>query len=157
MRRDGRLSRTLHALLHMAEAGLPMTSDELASRMSTDPAVVRRTMAGLRDAGIVRSEKGHGGGWSLERELDNVTMRDVHEALGVTDLFTIGIRTESPGCFVEQTVHRAIEGALDVAERALLEQLGGVNLAAIAAEVAMASRGVNARAPRTRRKATGGK
>jgi DNA-binding IscR family transcriptional regulator len=141
----------------MAEAGLPMTSDELASRMSTDPAVVRRTMAGLRDAGIVRSEKGHGGGWSLERELSKVTMRDVHEALGITDLFTLGTRTESPGCIVEQTVNRAMKGALDVAERVLLEQLGGVNLAAIAAEVAIASRGKNARASRTRRKASRGK
>jgi DNA-binding IscR family transcriptional regulator len=141
----------------MAEAGLPMTSDELARRMSTDPAVVRRTMAGLRDAGIVRSEKGHGGGWSLQRELANVTMRDVHEALGVTDLFTIGVRTESPGCFVEQTVNRAMQGALDMAERVLLKQLGCVNLAAIAAEVAIASRGANARAPRIRRNATGRK
>ncbi len=139
----------------MAEAGLPMTSDELASRMSTDPAVVRRTMAGLRDAGIVRSEKGHGGGWSLERALENVTMRDVYEALGITDVFTIGTRTESPGCFVEQAVNRAMKGALDASESVLLQQLGGLSLAAIAAEVA--SRGANARAPRTRRKAPGGK
>jgi DNA-binding IscR family transcriptional regulator len=141
----------------MAEAPLPMTSDELAQRMSTDPAVVRRTMAGLRDAGIVRSEKGHGGGWSLERELASVTMRDVHTALGVTDLFTVGVRTESPGCLVEQTVHRAMKGALDVAEGALLERLGSVSLAAIAAEVATASRGASARVPRMRRKATRGK
>lgn len=132
-----------------------MTSDALAHRMSTDPAVVRRTMAGLRNAGIVRSEKGHGGGWSLERALENVTMRDVYEALGITDVFTIGTRTESPGCFVEQTVNRAMKGALDTSESVLLQQLGGVTLAAIAAEVA--SRGANARAPRTRRKATGGK
>lgn len=156
MRRDGRLSRTLHALLHMAEAGAPMTSDELASRMSTDPAVVRRTMAGLRQAGIVRSEKGHGGGWSLERELAEVTMGDVHAALGIADVFTIGIRTESPGCLVEQAVHRAIEGALDKAASVLLEQLGGVSLAAIAAEVATARRAAKARAPRTRRKASEG-
>ena len=141
----------------MAEAGLPMTSDELASRMSTDPAVVRRTMAGLRDAGIVRSEKGHGGGWSLERELASLTMRDVHEALGITDLFTIGARTESPGCLVEQSVNRAMNGALEVAKRALLEQLGGVKLAAIAAEVAIASRAEHASAPRLRRQAAGRK
>ena len=134
-----------------------MTSEELAGRMSTDSAVVRRTMAGLRDAGIVRSDKGHGGGWSLERELGRVTMRDVHEALGVSDLFSIGVRTESPGCLVEQSVHRAVQGALDVAERVLLEQLGGVSLAAIAADVAKASRGAGARAARARRPAPGRK
>lgn len=140
----------------MAEAGQPMTSDELARRMSTDPAVVRRTMAGLRDAGIVRSEKGHGGGWSLERALDQVSMRDVHEALGIDELFTLGLRTESPGCLVEQAVNRAMKDALGAAENVLLKQLGQVKLAAIAAEVATADR-ANARAPRAKRKATGAK
>lgn len=125
--------------------------------MSTDSAVVRRTMAGLRDAGIVSSDKGHGGGWSLERELASVTMRDVHEALGVSELFSIGVRTESPGCLVDRSVHRAMQGALDVAERVLPEQLGGVSLAAIAADVAKASRGASARAARTRRPAPGRK
>jgi len=33
-------------------------------------------MAGLRRAGIVRSEKGHGGGWSLGRKLDDVTLAE---------------------------------------------------------------------------------
>ena len=65
MRRDNRLSATLHALLHMAEQNRPMTSAELAICMTTNAVVVRRTMAGLREAGLVRSEKGHGGGWEI--------------------------------------------------------------------------------------------
>ncbi|HYE44453.1 MAG TPA: Rrf2 family transcriptional regulator, partial [Caulobacter sp.] len=62
MRKDSRLSRMLHVLLHMAQRHEPMTSDAIAQMLGTNPAVVRRTMAGLRDAGYVRSEKGHGGG-----------------------------------------------------------------------------------------------
>ena len=54
MRQDARLSGALHALLHMAEQGRPMTSEELGHCMSTNPVVVRRTMAGLREAGFVR-------------------------------------------------------------------------------------------------------
>ncbi|HEY0062341.1 MAG TPA: Rrf2 family transcriptional regulator, partial [Telluria sp.] len=65
MRRDSRLSGVLHILLHMAREDLPMTSDVLARAMETNPVVVRRVMAGLRAAGYVRSDKGHGGGWSL--------------------------------------------------------------------------------------------
>ena len=53
MKYDNRLSATLHALLHMAERGEPMTSAELAACMSTNPVVVRRTMAGLRKAGYL--------------------------------------------------------------------------------------------------------
>ena len=65
MKRDSRLSGVLHVLLHMAELDGPVTSALLAKAMDTNPVVIRRIMAGLRDQGYVRSEKGHGGGWSL--------------------------------------------------------------------------------------------
>jgi len=62
MRQDNRLSCVLHVLLHMAEAGGPMTSEVLARVLNTNPVVVRRLMGGLREHGYVHSEKGHGGG-----------------------------------------------------------------------------------------------
>src|SRR5262245_19179746 len=107
MRRDSRLSVALHALLHMADAGL-LTSERMAEQGETNPVVIRRTMAGLRAAGIVRSEKGHGGGWSLVRRLEDVTLYDVYAALGEPTIFAIGNRTESPGCAVELAVNRAL-------------------------------------------------
>jgi len=119
----------------MAEAEGLVTSEDLARRMSTDPAVVRRTMAGLREAGIVHSEKGHGGGWSLVRPLEKVTLRDVYEALGIVDLYAVGPRTESPGCLVEQAVNRAVDDAFGKAKELLLRQLARTTLAAIAVDV----------------------
>src|SRR3546814_1535501 len=69
MRQDSRLSRMLHVLLHMAQHDRPATSEAIAKMLRTNPVVVRRTMAGLREAGYVRSVKGHGGGWSIARDL----------------------------------------------------------------------------------------
>jgi len=60
MSRDSRLSGVLHILLHMAERQGPVTSEALAKIMQTNPVVIRRTLAGLRERGYVRSEKGHG-------------------------------------------------------------------------------------------------
>ncbi|ABR62382.1 Rrf2 family transcriptional regulator [Sinorhizobium medicae] len=128
MKRDSRLSITLHALLHMAERKT-ITSEELAACLSTNPVVVRRTMAGLREAGLVRSEKGHGGGWSLACDLATVSLADVHAALGEPAFFAIGNRTESPGCLVEQAVNAAMDGALREAELLLLQRLGTISLA----------------------------
>ena len=82
MRRDSRLSGVLHVLLHMAEDDTPKTSETLARAMSTNPVVVRRIMAGLREQGLVSSEKGHGGGWRIACDLTKVTLRDIYEALG---------------------------------------------------------------------------
>jgi DNA-binding IscR family transcriptional regulator len=135
MRRDSRLSGVLHVLLHMAEHSGAVTSEMLAKAMNTNPVVIRRIMAGLRDQGYVRSEKGHGGGWTLACDLSKVTLRDIYSALGSPPVLAIGNRTESPGCLVEQAVNAALGQAFQDAEALLLARLGEVTLAMLSADL----------------------
>lgn len=134
MKRDSRLSGVLHVLLHMAEMKGPATSQTLAAAMQTNPVVVRRVMTGLREAGFVASAKGHGGGWVLSCPLEEVTLADIHAALGAPDLLALGHRTESPGCLVEQAVNAALERSWREAEALLLQRLGEVTLADLSAD-----------------------
>jgi DNA-binding IscR family transcriptional regulator len=135
MKRDSRLSNVLHVLLHMSEHAGPMTSEQLSHAMyGTNPVVVRRTLAGLREAGFVRSEKGHGGGWELAKPLSQVSLLDVHVALGDAELFTLGHRSDDPRCLVEQAVHAALDGALLDAETLLRKRLAAISLADLAAD-----------------------
>ena len=131
MKRNSQLSGVLHVLLHMAERDGPMTSEVLAKAMDTNPVVIRRIMAGLREKGYVRSEKGYGGGWTLAHDLSRVTLRDVYIAIGCPPLLAIGNRTESPGCLVEQEVNAALGEAFRDAESSLLSRLGEVTLASL--------------------------
>lgn len=124
----------LHVLLHMAELGGPVTSETMATIMATNPVVIRRIMAGLRDAGLVRSEKGHGGGWTVECDLAAITLRDVYEALGSPDLFAMGHRNDAPGCLVEAAVNTALDGAFNDAETMLLDRFATVTLAELSAD-----------------------
>ncbi len=135
MKRDSRLSGVLHVLLHMADPDGPVTSDVMGRVMNTNPVVARRTMAGLREAGIVRSEKGHGGGWVLARDPAGITLRDIYAALGSPALLALGNRTEMPGCLVEQAVNRALGSSFDEAEALLLSRFGDVTLARLAADI----------------------
>lgn len=134
MKRDSRLSGVLHALLHMAEFDGPVTSERLAAVMGTNPVVVRRLMAGLRDLGLVRSEKGHGGGWTLSCDLDGVTLRDVYVAVGAPSLLAMGHRSEQPICLVEQAVNAALATSFQDAERLLLSRLAEVTLGRLSAD-----------------------
>jgi DNA-binding IscR family transcriptional regulator len=131
MTRDSKLSSVLHLLLHMADAGGPSTSETLAVSMKTNPVVVRRLLAGLREAGVVRSEKGHGGGWKLDRDLSAVTLADVHRALGSPALVSFGNRTDQPRCLVEQAVNAALDGACEEAESLLLARFARITLATL--------------------------
>jgi len=120
--------------MHMAQHKGPVTSEVLAKAMDTNPVVVRRIMAGLRDDGYVRSEKGHGGGWVIARDLSKITLRDIYDALGSPSLFAMGNRTEAPGCLVEQAVNAVLDSAFDDAEALLLSRLGNVSLAMLSAD-----------------------
>ncbi|ODA36531.1 Rrf2 family transcriptional regulator [Planctopirus hydrillae] len=135
MKRDSRLSGVLHILLHMAEQAGPVTSEDLSKMMETNPVVVRRIMAGLRQQGYVSSEKGHGGGWTLACDLSKVTFRDIYIALGRPSLLAIGHRTEAPGCLVEQAVNAALQQAFHDAEERLLSRFGEVTLAMLSDDV----------------------
>lgn len=135
MKRDARLSSVLHVLLHLAEQDGPVTSEVLARALHTNPVVVRRILSGLRNQGHVRSDKGHGGGWTLARDPSTLTLRAVHEALGAPSLLAIGGRTEAPGCLVEAAVNDALESVARDAESLLLARLGEVSLATLQRDV----------------------
>ena len=132
MQLDGRLSRMLHILIHMDRAEGPITSEAAAEMLNTNPVVVRRTMAGLRDAGHVRSVKGHGGGWTLASPLDAITMLDIYRAVGEPRIFAIGLADPEPQCLVEQAVNASMTSALRDAEALLIARLAEVTLAQIA-------------------------
>ena len=135
MKRDSRLSGVLHVLLHMAQHEGPVTSEVLAKAMETNPVVIRRILGGLREHGYVRSEKGHGGGWTLAKGLAAITLRDIYVAIGSPSLLAIGNRTESPGCIVEQAVNAALATSFEDAEARLLARFGEVTLAMLNAKV----------------------
>jgi DNA-binding IscR family transcriptional regulator len=89
-------------------------------------------MAGLREAGHVRSGKGHGGGWQLARPLRQISLLSVYEALGRPNLFAIGNRSDHPECLVERNVNAAMADAIARAEALLVKQLGKVTLDTLA-------------------------
>ncbi len=132
MRTDTRLSRMLHVLIHMGRHQQPATSDTIAQMLGTNPVVVRRTMALLKEQGYVSSEKGHRGGWKLARPLAQITLLDIHEALGSSSIFAIGLSTDHPECLVEQAVNAALTEAFDAAQALLVERLGSVTLEQLA-------------------------
>jgi DNA-binding IscR family transcriptional regulator len=129
MRRDSKLSSILHLLLHMAHARRPLTSDELAGFLQTNPVLVRRTLAGLRERGYVGSEKGHGGGWIVTADLHTVTLNDIYLSVGAPTVFAMGNRTDHPECLVEKVVNQALTSAFEEAEALLIARFAGITLA----------------------------
>lgn len=135
MIRSSRLSVALHVLVHLADQlDAPATSDDLAACVGTNPVVVRRTLAGLRRAGLVTSAAGHGGGWSLVRAAESVTLDDVSAALGER-FIAVDIGGTGRGCLVRRAVVGTLEEFLDDAEALLAARLKRITVADLAMRV----------------------
>jgi DNA-binding IscR family transcriptional regulator len=91
-------------------------------------------MALLKDKGYVRSEKDHWGGWTLAKPQADMTLLDIHQALGSSSLFAIGMSTDHPQCLVEQAVNAAQTDAFDAAQALLINRLASVTLEQLASD-----------------------
>lgn len=135
MMRTERLSVALHVLLHMAERSeRSMTSEEMAACVGTNPVVIRRTFAGLREAGIVSSVKGHGGGWRLARPASSVSIAEIQRALGER-VVSVTSGAEPPRCLLLRAVVQSLDEAIGEAEQVLDRRLSTLTLADLAASV----------------------
>ena len=134
MKRNSKLSLALHALGHMAsDPERPRTSVEIAAHNETHPGFVRRVLGLLREAGLVASEKGHAGGWTLARAPDAITLADVYVALGERFLRAEPKGEDSPvTCEVERALRGEVEIALDRAEATLVMELERTTIATLA-------------------------
>jgi DNA-binding IscR family transcriptional regulator len=138
MPRSSRFSVALHVLAHLVEVPAPQTSEHLAACVGTNPVVVRRTLAGLRAAGLVASSRGAGGGWVLARDAAAITLRDVYAALGERLLHGIDVAgpgAQGAGCRIQRAVAGTLDGFLDDAEALLAARLRRITLASLAARV----------------------
>lgn len=140
MRKDSRLSRILHALIHLQFLERSVTSDELGKMLNTNPVVVRRTMALLKQAGYVTSVKGHSGGWTLNKSLADITLYDIYKIVGESSVFTIGLTDEHNNCPIEIAVNASLSGVLNEAEALMLRRFKEISIQSLAENFKVKSR-----------------
>ncbi len=128
MRKDSRISRVLHILVHMDANDGSMTSVHIAQMLSTNPVVVRRIMGSLRDAGYVQAIKGRGGGWVLACPLSSISLLDIYNIFSETTLFTIGLTDEHSDCFIERNVNEELGAIMNEATELMLGRFSEITL-----------------------------
>lgn len=121
--------------------GEALSSEILADSAGTNPVHVRRVLAHLRQAELVRSRPGPSGGWQLAAEPDAITLADVWRAVQGDD-HLLGLHGPNPNCPVGQriqaeliAVDRRAAAAVEaeLAETTLAELVGSTESATLAA------------------------
>jgi len=116
----------------------PVTSEEMARSINTNPVVVRRVLSDLRRAGLVDTKRGVGGGVTLARSADTITLKDAYEAIEEgEELFGRHPSGPNPCCQIGPLVAELMEEVYGRAERALKESLETMTIASMSSELEM--------------------
>jgi len=110
-----------------------VNSEFLAGSIGVNPVIVRGVISQLREAGIVRTQRGSSGA-ALAKPLDEITLYDIYRAVGSVDtvegLFHFH-EQPNPACPVGRNIHRALDGHLADAQRAMEARLRQTTMAEI--------------------------
>ena len=124
---NSRLTVAVHALCWLAlaerQGRKALTSEEIAASLESNPVAVRRTLGPLRDAGLVTTGLGPGGGWSLGRPAAEITVADVYAAVEPAALFALHPHEPRRNCPVGYGIRPVLEDLYADAARALVERL----------------------------------
>lgn len=129
---DLKLPRVLHVLIHLSLRERIMSSAEIANMVATNPVVVRRMLAGLRESGLIEATKGRSGGWRVSKPLTDISVADVFEALGRPGWSDRPVTHDHPGCPVEGAVNQAIAEIETEAATHVLARYAALSLSDIA-------------------------
>ncbi len=137
-----RFSVAVHVLTLLAcsEEEL-LTSAFMAGSVGTNEVVVRRLLGPLRDAGLVESRLGSGGGWALALKPEEIRLDRVWRAVEEGTELLARHERPNPACLVGRNIQRALDGVSCDAARAFEATLASHTVASVLAGVLEAEAG----------------
>ncbi|WP_429301107.1 RrF2 family transcriptional regulator [Paraburkholderia sp. GAS199] len=109
----------------------PVTSDQIAKSVNTNPVVIRRTLGLLGKAGLVESYRGINAGWRLAKSAEAITLLNVFDALGEGARFALHTSKPSQACPVGRGIGVTLSQVYDSIDDGLRKTLGSATIAAI--------------------------
>ena len=121
---SSRSAVAIHALTMLARwEDRTQTSAEIADSLASNPVLVRRILGSLRDAGLVHSTEGRGGGWTLARSPRKITLYDAYTAVEDGPVLSRHAHPPNDACEVGRHMQAVLEAEFREAEHAMEERL----------------------------------
>jgi Rrf2 family protein len=136
MPNNTQFSIAIHILAALAfVSGRETTSTELAHSVNTSPSFVRRVLAKLSKAGLVKTTTGKTGACWLARDAKDISLLDVYRAVDAPKAFAIHEYEAQKVCTVSCHIKLAMENALGKTQKAMESALAGMRLAQIVSDM----------------------
>jgi Rrf2 family protein len=112
----------------------PVTSEQIASSVNTNPVVVRRMLGLLQQGGLVRSLRGAHAGWLLAKAPETITLLDVYHAVENEPLFGLHVSTPNQACPIGSGIQPALRKAYGEIELKLRQHLSEITVEQVLAD-----------------------
>lgn len=127
-----RMSVALHilSLIALTEQKEQLTSDWIAARVNTNPVVIRRLIASLNKAGLVKAVRGLKG-LTLTKETDQITLLEVYRAVSPDhELFSI-YEEHHTSCQIGRNLKGNLREVYDTLQNKMEHELAQITLSMV--------------------------
>ena len=126
----------IHILvLAIVDGEEPVTSRRAAISVGTNPGFIRRIISRLSKAGLIEVQMGRSGGLSISKPANEISLRDVYQAMDSGDLLRLHASKPSDVCFVGRNIIPALESSVSDLQQQFEAGLSAITLADIANNV----------------------
>ena len=127
---------SVHILTLLSTSEEEWTSSEyIAGSMNANPALVRKELSALREAGLVESKEGKSGGSRLRKPASQIRMSEVFEAVKEEHVFGFSPNLPNPECPVGRGINDALDGLFTEIDVTIGNKLKKMTLAAFSRQV----------------------
>jgi len=113
----------------------PITSAYLASSVNATPSFIRRVLAVLAKAGLVKTVRGASGSCSLQKPPEQITLLDIYRAVDAPKVFALHAYPPEERCSVSCRMNKVMNALLTDAQKSMEQSLAEKTLANFIAEI----------------------
>jgi Rrf2 family protein len=125
-----------HTLTHLSLADdPPVSSEEIAASVDTNPAFIRQILGTLRDGELVAARRGPNGGFSLAKPPGEISLLDVFQVLESEQIIQLPEYNPHPNCPIGSNLRPTMYDVLAPVEDAVKEKFSDITIDQLASEI----------------------
>lgn len=135
MGKSTRFPVAIHILAVLAIEDRQLNSEQLAHSADTNPVVIRRLVSALREANLVTTQAGSGGGAVLAVDPQSITLCDIHKAVETPEDMVTYEKPQNDTCVCARNLQPILEGLHHEIEDLIMQKLAKITLADIIQDI----------------------
>lgn len=124
-----RFATAIHIMALLAKSPQEwLTSEWIAGSININPAIVRKEISVLREAGLITSRQGKEGGSQLGKTAEQISISEIYRAVKNTEVLGKKNQNPNPACSVGKEINTHLNTLFEETDQLVTQFLGDKSL-----------------------------